>query len=84
MLRNPPKPGVSVSFTSRGMRYSLLSGANINSECPYDIKILSYNIFMRPPFVRSNEDDFKNERLAEFLKSHIEKFDILCLQEVRH
>jgi hypothetical protein len=44
------------------------------------IKLLTYNIFLRPPPVKNNENDYKNERLADFLKS-LEHFDIICLQE---
>lgn len=51
-------------------------------EGPYDIKVLTYNIFLRPPFVRNNADDFKNERLAEFMRSQLDRFDIICLQEM--
>jgi len=45
------------------------------------IKILTYNIFLRPPPVKNNADDYKNERCKIFLK-HIDNFDIICLQEV--
>jgi len=48
-----------------------------------DICILTYNIFLRPPFIKNNSDDLKNERLDEFKKvvsSH--RFDIVCLQEM--
>lgn len=51
-------------------------------EGPYEIKVLSYNIFLRPPFVKNNADDFKNERLAEFMRSQLDRFDIVCLQEM--
>lgn len=36
---------------------------------------------MRPPFVNSNGNDYKNERLHEFLK-YVDKYDVLALQEV--
>jgi len=52
------------------------------SEVPYDVKVLSYNIFLRPPFIKNNADDYKNERLQEFMKSELEKYDIVCLQEM--
>ena len=39
------------------------------------IKILTYNIFLRPPPVKNNADDYKNERCKIFLK-HIDNFDI--------
>lgn len=49
---------------------------------PYDVKLLTYNIFLRPPLIKNNADDYKNERLAEFMKSHLDKFDIICFQEL--
>jgi len=51
-------------------------------EGPYDVKLLSYNIFLRPPLIRNNADDMKNERLQEFMKSQLENYDIICLQEM--
>jgi len=51
-------------------------------ESPYNVRVLTYNIFLRPPLIKNNEDDFKNERLAEFLRTEIDRFDIVCLQEM--
>ena len=45
------------------------------------IKVLTYNIFLRPPPIKNNENDWKDERLEEFIKV-IHKFDIICLQEM--
>ncbi len=45
------------------------------------IKILSYNIFLRPPPVKNNENDWKDERLYDFLLE-LKDFDIICLQEM--
>jgi endonuclease/exonuclease/phosphatase family metal-dependent hydrolase len=45
------------------------------------IKILTYNIFMRPPLIKTNDNDWKDERLQEFI-SHINNYDIICLQEM--
>jgi hypothetical protein len=45
------------------------------------IRILSYNIFLRPPPIKNNENDWKNERLADFIKL-LENFDVICLQEM--
>lgn len=46
-----------------------------------NIKILTYNIFLRPPPVKNNESDYKDDRLADFTKQ-LELFDIICLQEM--
>ena len=45
------------------------------------IKLLTYNMFLRP-LVNTNESDYKYERLDAFTKHYIEEFDIVCLQEV--
>ena len=46
-----------------------------------EIKILTYNLFLRPPYVKTNENDYKNHRMKLFL-SVCHNYDIVCLQEV--
>jgi len=46
-----------------------------------NIKILTYNIFLRPPGVKNNASDHKDERLKGFIKI-LKDFDIICLQEM--
>jgi endonuclease/exonuclease/phosphatase family metal-dependent hydrolase len=46
-----------------------------------EVRFLSYNLFIRPPGIRNNQDDFKAERLEEFIKV-IKDFDIIGLQEM--
>lgn len=46
-----------------------------------DIRVLTYNLYLRPPFINSNGNDWKNERLHEFIKL-LPEYDIICLQEV--
>ena len=45
------------------------------------VRLLTYNMYMRPPPVKTNESDFKDARLEEFAKK-LEDFDIVCNQEV--
>lgn len=45
------------------------------------INILTYNIFLRPPPIKNNESDHKDNRLKEFIKL-LPEFDIICLQEM--
>jgi endonuclease/exonuclease/phosphatase family metal-dependent hydrolase len=45
------------------------------------IKVLTYNIFLRPPPVKNNENDWKDERLADFIKL-LDCYDVICLQEM--
>lgn len=46
-----------------------------------EIKVLTYNIFLRPPLIKNNENDWKDERLADFV-NHLVNFDVICLQEM--
>ena len=44
------------------------------------MKILTYNLFLRPLFVKNKKSDYKKERLEAF-KTHLGDFDIFCSQE---
>ena len=41
------------------------------------IRLLTQNMFMRPPPVKTNASDFKDARLDEFVKQ-FDNFDIIC------
>jgi len=58
--------------------FSLPSQAPNTSSQP---RIFTYNIFLRPPTINTNGDDFKNERLEEFFH-FLPQYDIICLQEM--
>lgn len=45
------------------------------------VKLLTYNLFLRPPGIKTNFSDYKDERLEDFL-ALIQEYDIICLQEV--
>jgi endonuclease/exonuclease/phosphatase family metal-dependent hydrolase len=45
------------------------------------IRILSYNIFLRPPFISHNHSDYKDDRCKIFSKILV-NYDIIALQEV--
>lgn len=45
------------------------------------INLLTYNLFLRPPLITNNGNDFKNERLNLF-KDYLYEFDIINFQEV--
>lgn len=45
------------------------------------VRLLTYNLFMRPPGIKNHLDDYKNERLDQ-IKDYIQDFDILCFQEL--
>jgi len=61
-----------------------LSNLTVNQKEPSSvgtINVLSFNMFVRPPFINNNGEDFKDERLAEFLK-RTHAFDVICFQEM--
>lgn len=45
------------------------------------VKLLTLNVFLRPPPIKTNEDDYKEERFLEILKLTHE-YDILCFEEM--
>ena len=45
------------------------------------INLLTYNFFLRPPPIKTNEDDYKEERLNDFPR-FFPDFDIICFQEM--
>lgn len=45
------------------------------------IRILSFNIFLRPPGIKNHDSDHKAMRLAYFCERVIHSYDIICLQE---
>lgn len=47
------------------------------------VQILSYNIFLRPPLISSdNGGDYKNERLKLIIENVLPDQDIICFQEM--
>ena len=67
----------SIKTSSKNTYELQNSENNLNNR----IKILTYNFFLRPPPVKTNESDYKNERLNDFLL-FLPNFDIICFQEV--
>jgi len=45
------------------------------------VKVLTYNIFLRPPSPPNNESDWKEERMLDFIQL-FDYFDVICLQEM--
>ena len=45
------------------------------------IRLLTYNIFCRPPPINSNQGDYKDARLNDFI-NRLQYFDIICFQEL--
>jgi hypothetical protein len=47
-----------------------------------ETRLLTYNIFMRPPLVKNNISDYKEFRLSYFIKNVLSNYDIICLEEM--
>jgi hypothetical protein len=45
------------------------------------INVLSYNLFLRPPFIKNNLSDHKDDRLEDFIRL-LPEFDIVCIEEM--
>lgn len=50
----------------------------IHNETP---RVLTFNMFMRPPGIKNNEDDYKDERLDYIIKHVLPSYDIVTIQE---
>eukprot|EP01112_Ceratiomyxa_fruticulosa_P019689 TRINITY_DN649_c0_g1_i2.p1 TRINITY_DN649_c0_g1~~TRINITY_DN649_c0_g1_i2.p1 ORF type:complete len:472 (-),score=50.47 TRINITY_DN649_c0_g1_i2:52-1467(-) len=62
----------------------LKEGADsFNNTDTITAKCLSYNMFMRPPFIKNNKSDFKEVRLAAFIDLLKQSdIDVFALQEI--
>ncbi|ORY29897.1 hypothetical protein BCR33DRAFT_571763 [Rhizoclosmatium globosum] len=47
-----------------------------------NVRVLSYNIFLRPPGITNNTSDYKNARLSHFATAVLPGYDVVCLQEI--
>ena len=45
------------------------------------VRIWSYNVFLRPPPIKNNNDDYKSERF-NLIVDRIHLYDIICFQEM--
>lgn len=55
--------------------------ALLEARAASSLRLLTYNLFLRPPLINNRGEDYKNERLADFVQE-INNFDVVCLQEV--
>ncbi|CAG8500426.1 6129_t:CDS:2 [Acaulospora colombiana] len=47
-----------------------------------EVRLLSINLFMRPPLIRNNASDYKEARLEYFIENILSIYDIICLEEM--
>jgi hypothetical protein len=49
---------------------------------PKEVKILSFNLFMQPPGIKTSSSNHKNSRMEYFMQNVLPNYDIICLQEL--
>ena len=54
---------------------------NSKSTAHNGIKVLTYNLFMRPPPINNGGTDYKDERLHYFNREYLPTMDIIAFQE---
>ena len=54
---------------------------NVNTTNSNKVRILTYNIFMRPPPIHSFESDFKEDRIKLICRQLFDNFDVIAFQE---
>ncbi|KAJ9062611.1 hypothetical protein DSO57_1008905 [Entomophthora muscae] len=52
------------------------------SQAADKVNLLSYNFFLRPPGIKNNGSDYKEDRLKAFCSSRLPLYDVICFQEV--
>ena len=60
----------------------MLSNVADSEACADDVRVLTYNFFLRPPLVKTNDHDHKDSRLEYFLQNVLPNYDIVAFQEV--
>lgn len=74
-----PHPDNDAKIKDVEMGDTTLKHASTNSQ--HLCKLLSLNIFMRPPLIKNNESDHKEDRLKDAF-NYLSNFEIVCLQEM--
>jgi hypothetical protein len=91
LLQNFWNSLITLESSSVGSIQRLIIMSNIKLHCKMEnshlrsdlilnrehIKLLTLNIFMRPPLITNNGNDYKDERL-KLISSILDDFDIIC------
>ncbi|CAG8525022.1 9404_t:CDS:2 [Funneliformis mosseae] len=54
----------------------------VNAQSKIKARLLSCNLFLRPPLIKNNYSDYKEDRLAYFIDNVLANYDIICLEEM--
>lgn len=76
-------PNIPTTITSNNQlsNHQDSTAAIVNKSTTISPRLLTFNMFMRPPGVKNNENDFKNERLDYIIKNVLPLHDIITIQE---
>ena len=58
-----------------------MHSATLDAQYAHTVRLLTLNLYLRPPPVRTNASDFKDKRLAIFVEDVLPHYDVLALQE---
>ncbi|KAJ1921541.1 hypothetical protein H4219_000578 [Mycoemilia scoparia] len=56
--------------------------ANTSTGDNVKVRVLTQNMFIRPPGIKNNENDYKDERLQFLITEVLNDYDVVCLQEM--
>ena len=45
---------------------------------PNKLRLLTYNLFLRPWGITNGGTDYKDERLAKFIEHYLGNYDVIC------
>ncbi|RIA98990.1 Endonuclease/exonuclease/phosphatase [Glomus cerebriforme] len=58
------------------------NGERDGAQSKIETRLLTYNIFIRPPLIKNNISDYKDFRLDYFIKNVLHEYGIICLEEM--
>jgi endonuclease/exonuclease/phosphatase family metal-dependent hydrolase len=78
---SPVLPLASPVLMSADAEKSAPEASTSVRPAPNTVRLLTYNVYLRPPGIKSNKGDFKNERIDHFIKHQLNNYDVVCFQE---
>ncbi|KAJ2518573.1 hypothetical protein H4217_003247 [Coemansia sp. RSA 1939] len=66
----------------REAAFAPMSMTSVSEDGLPELRILTQNMFMRPPLIKNNRSDWKDARLDYFIEHILPNYDVVCLQEM--
>ncbi|KAJ1663920.1 hypothetical protein IW140_003817 [Coemansia sp. RSA 1813] len=82
IINQQPDSVTFASLAATQKRLTFQPMTTFNSEGFPELRILTQNLFMRPPLIKNNKSDWKDGRLDYFIEHILPNYDIVCLQEM--